>query len=119
MIQGRAARSGIPLLLALLLLGACDAESSSLRPEDDQSVLPGSGMRGDAGTNIDAGTSPTAPVQQVRGGAGVGVGTVAGGVLMRSERYQLFGATGQSPGNEITGSSGRFQLRSGVVGVTP
>ena len=115
----RRGATGVVLALSFALLG-CDDDSNAKRPGDDMAVLPGSSMRDDAGTEPDGGGVPLdGPAVLYESGGGLDVGTVAGGVLMTSPRYRMFGATGQSPGNEVTSSNGNFDLRSGVVGVTP
>lgn len=108
-------RGGLCATLAALCLVACGEEAGSRRPEGEEVVLPGGGEP-DAGMEA---SGPRPPTQIVRTGGLAGIGTVAGGVLMTSDRYKLFGATGQAPGNEIHSATGNYRLRSGVVGVTP
>jgi len=82
-----------------------------------------------AGTKIVGGTMSRVVLLEVNvtvmSAAGVGAlaahggsAILSGAVQARSGRYRVIMSTGQSPGSNLTATSSKYKLRSGLIGAT-
>ena len=75
------------------------------------------GRDGTSPSSVDGGRDGVLPDMGALAAHG-GRAVLSGAVQARSGRYRVIMSTGQSPGSNLTATSNKYKLRSGLIGAT-
>ena len=75
------------------------------------------GRDGTSRSSVDGGRDGVLPDMGALAAHG-GSAILSGAVQARSGRYRVIMSTGQSPGSNLTATSSKYKLRSGLIGAT-